>query len=158
MIKFSNKNRFKDKLFEVWGIISTLIGIVLLVVFIGDIFVEGVTRIDGKFLKSLPSMFAEKAGVYPALMGSLWILFLTAIIAFPIGVGAGIYLEEYGKKKLVIFSFRNKHLQFGRCSFRYLWSFRSGDICSNTWVWEEFTFRGNDIVFISIAYCYCCYS
>ncbi len=98
MIKHSNKNRIKDKVFEIWGVISTLIGIVLLVIFIGDIFIEGVRRIDAQFLSSLPSMFADKAGVYPALMGSLWILFLTAIIAFPVGVGAGIYLEEYGKK------------------------------------------------------------
>ena len=86
MIKHSNKNRIKDKVFEIWGVISTLIGIVLLVIFIGDIFIEGVRRIDGQFLSSLPSMFADKAGVYPALMGSLWILFLTAIIAFPVGV------------------------------------------------------------------------
>lgn len=98
MTSVAKKNRFKDRLFEVWGVTSTLIGIVLLIIFIGDIFVEGVKRIDGQFLSSLPSMFAHKAGVFPALMGSLWLLFLTALIAFPIGVGAGIYLEEYGKK------------------------------------------------------------
>lgn len=98
MINAGRKNRIKDKAFEVWGVISTLIGIVLLIIFIGDIFVEGVTRIDAQFISSLPSMFASKAGIYPALMGSLWILFLTALISFPLGVGAGIYLEEYGKK------------------------------------------------------------
>ena len=92
------KNRWKDQAFKVWGILCTLIGLVLLVVFIGDIFVDGLQRIDWSFITSLPSRKAENSGIYTALMGSIWILLLTTIIAFPIGVAAGIYLEEYAKK------------------------------------------------------------
>lgn len=92
------KNRLKDRLFKYWGIFCTLIGLVLLFVFIGDILIDGISRIDWKFLSDLPSRKAEKAGIYTALMGSIWILLLTTIIAFPMGVAAGIYLEEYAKK------------------------------------------------------------
>ncbi len=94
----TQKNKIKDKIFSVWGIICTLIGLVLLALFIGYIFKEGVLRIDWDFITNLPSRRAAKSGIYTALMGSVWILFLTALFSIPIGVGAGIYLEEYNKK------------------------------------------------------------
>ncbi len=47
---------------------------------------------------SLPSRFAEKSGIYTAWIGTLWILVLTTFVSFPLGVGAGIYLEEYAQK------------------------------------------------------------
>ena len=92
------KNRVKDQLFKYWGIFCTIIGLVLLVVFIGDILIDGLLRIDWEFITNLPSRKPEKSGIYTALMGSIWILFFTTIIAFPLGVAAGIYLEEYSKK------------------------------------------------------------
>ena len=91
------KNRLKDRLFKFWGIFCTLIGLVLLIFFIGDILIDGIRRIDWAFITDLPSRKAEKSGIYTALMGSIWILLLTAVIAFPMGVAAGIYLEEYAK-------------------------------------------------------------
>lgn len=92
------KNRIKDSIFKAWGIFCTAIGLVLLAVFIGDILIDGLRRIDWSFITNLPSRKPEKSGIYTALMGSVWILFLTALIAIPVGVAAGIYLEEYSKK------------------------------------------------------------
>lgn len=92
------KNRLKDQVFKVWGISCTLFGLILLAVFIGDILIDGIMRIDWDFITNLPSRKAEKAGIYTALMGSIWILFLTTLIAFPVGVAAGVYLEEYSNK------------------------------------------------------------
>ncbi|MDX1603572.1 MAG: phosphate ABC transporter permease PstA [Salinimicrobium sediminis] len=92
------KNRFKDQAFKLWGIFCTLLGIVLLSIFIGSILVDGIQRIDWDFITSLPSRKAERAGIYTALMGSVWILVLTTIIALPVGIAAAIYLEEYAKK------------------------------------------------------------
>jgi phosphate transport system permease protein len=92
------KNRLKDQLFKFWGIGCTLIGLVLLVVFIGGILIDGLSRIDWAFITDLPSRKAEKSGIWTPLMGSVWILVLTAIISFPISVAAGVYLEEYAKK------------------------------------------------------------
>ncbi|MDC1188581.1 phosphate ABC transporter permease PstA [Flavobacteriales bacterium] len=102
MINVATKNRIKDKLFEYWGVISTLIGVVLLVVFMTDIFMEGISRIDATFFTNSPSgLKPETSGIFPALLGTLWILILTASISIPLGVGAGIYLEEYSEKNWV---------------------------------------------------------
>ncbi len=92
------KNRWKDQIFKYWGIFCTLIGLVLLVVFMGNIVIDGIGRINWDFITNLPSRKPENSGIYTALMGSIWILLLTTIIAFPVGVAAGIYLEEYSKK------------------------------------------------------------
>lgn len=92
------KNRLKDQAFKIWGIFCTLLGLVLLAVFIGNILIDGIMRIDWEFVMNLPSRKPEKAGIYTALLGSVWIVLLTTIIALPIGIAAAIYLEEYSKK------------------------------------------------------------
>ncbi|MHA6246472.1 phosphate ABC transporter permease PstA [Pontibacter sp. CAU 1760] len=94
----SEKNRLKDKAFQVFGIFCTFIGLVVLAVFLFDIILEGARRIDWDFLVSLPSRRAARAGILTAWVGTLWILVLTTIIAFPLGVAAGVYLEEYARK------------------------------------------------------------
>ncbi|MFO7656963.1 MAG: phosphate ABC transporter permease PstA [Bacteroidales bacterium] len=91
-------NRRKDLIFAAVGIFATFVGLIMLVIFIGDILIDGLGRINWSFLTGLPSRNPEKAGILTAMAGSVWILILTTLIAFPIGVAAGIYLEEYGKK------------------------------------------------------------
>lgn len=95
------KNRLKDQIFKIWGIACTFIGLVLLALFIGSIFIDGIQRIDWDFITSLPSRNAESAGIFTALMGSVWILVLTTIISLPLGIAAAIYLEEYARKNKV---------------------------------------------------------
>ena len=91
-------NRVKDTIFKYVGILACSIGLILLAIFIGNILIDGFSRIDLDFLTSLPSRKAEKAGILTAWSGSLWIVVLTFFISVPIGICAGIYLEEYGKK------------------------------------------------------------
>lgn len=92
------KNRLLDQAFKFWGIACTFIGLILLTIFIGSIFIDGLQRIDWSFITSLPSRKAERAGIYTALMGSVWILVFTTLIALPLGIAAAIYLEEYAKE------------------------------------------------------------
>ncbi|HEX9649090.1 MAG TPA: phosphate ABC transporter permease PstA [Cyclobacteriaceae bacterium] len=92
------KNRIADKAFQVWGIACTFIGLVLLVIFIGDILIDGLGRLSWDFITALPSRRPESAGIWTAMMGTAWVLVFTTIISFPLGVAAGIYLEEYAKK------------------------------------------------------------
>lgn len=91
-------NRLKDKGFAIVGLLATISGLVVLAFFIGQILHEGLSRIDMDFLNALPSRKPEKAGIFTAWSGTLWVLVLTTLFAFPLGVSAGIYLEEYAKK------------------------------------------------------------
>lgn len=91
-------NRFKDKAFQAFGLFCTLFGLIILGIFLLDILIKGLGRIDWDFITSLPSRRAARAGILTAWAGTLWILVLTAIISIPLGVSAGVYLEEYSRK------------------------------------------------------------
>lgn len=94
-------NRLIDTGFKYFGIGCTLFGLVMLVIFISNILIEGLTRIDWDFLTSLPSRRAERAGILTAWTGTAWILVLTGLISIPLGVSAGIYLQEYGRENRI---------------------------------------------------------
>jgi phosphate transport system permease protein len=93
-----DKNKFWDNAFKYFGLFCTFFGLGILLIFLAQIIYQGITRIDWDFLTSLASRKPEKAGILPALVGTLWMMVLTAVIAIPVGVAAGVYLEEYGKK------------------------------------------------------------
>jgi phosphate transport system permease protein len=77
-----------------WG--AALLPLGLLLYLVGDVVVDATGRLGWDFLTSYPSRRAERAGILPALVGSAWLMGLTALIALPVGVGSAIYLEEYG--------------------------------------------------------------
>jgi phosphate transport system permease protein len=74
------------------------IPLAMLTVLIADVAIDGMARLDWDFIKGMPSRRAWKAGIWPAVVGSLALIALTAVLALPLGVGAAIYLEEYGKR------------------------------------------------------------
>ncbi len=76
----------------------TGLSLVLLAVLLARIGREGLPWLDLQFLLSVPSRFAAKAGILPALAGSAWIVALTALISIPLGVATAIYLEEYAPR------------------------------------------------------------
>jgi phosphate transport system permease protein len=63
-----------------------------------DILLESRSWVSPSFVTSPMSSRAEFAGVRTAILGSLWLVGITLIIALPIGVGAAIYLQEYASK------------------------------------------------------------
>jgi phosphate transport system permease protein len=81
--------------YELSGLLATCVGLVVLAVLDVDEFSDGLPRLGWDFLTSFPSRKPVNAGILAAIVGSLWLLVLTALVAFPIGVGAAIYLEEY---------------------------------------------------------------
>lgn len=74
-----------------------MFGVVALALLVGDVIIDGLPHLDVDFVTNFASRFPERAGVAAALAGSIWMLALTAAIAFPIAVGAAIYLEEYAR-------------------------------------------------------------
>ncbi len=78
--------------------LATLLSLLVLVTLIVDVVVTGWSWLDADFLTSYPSRFAERAGIKSALVGSLWMIGLTALVAVPIGVASALYLEEYAAR------------------------------------------------------------
>lgn len=95
----SRRNIIKDKIFEVFALACTAFGLIVLAVILYIIISKGIKHVDWEFLTSLPSRNPEKTGIYTAIAGMLSVLFLTILIAFPIGISAGIYLEEFVSKR-----------------------------------------------------------
>ena len=91
----SGRRRMSGWIFYGLTIIATMLGLIMLAALLIDVFTEGANQVDGHFLISYPSRFPVDAGLRSALLGTLWLLGLTAALAFPVGVGAAIYLEEY---------------------------------------------------------------
>ncbi len=84
-----------DRVFAVLVSVAAVIGLVVLAVLVVDVARDGVPWLSWSFITSFPSSTPTSAGIYPALLGSLWLLGLTALISVPLGIGAAIYLEEY---------------------------------------------------------------
>lgn len=94
--KLHRKARYIDKGFKYFGMALTFMALAILAVLIYDIFSSGLSRINWSFFTNLPSRFAERSGILTALAGMLSLLLFTILIALPIGILAGIYLQEYG--------------------------------------------------------------
>ncbi|MCS7285705.1 MAG: phosphate ABC transporter permease PstA [Anaerolineae bacterium] len=89
------KERWVERIFKSVAFISTIAGLIMLAILLVDVLVDGLPRLNWKFITSYPSRKPEEAGILPALVGSAMLLILVALFAFPIGVAAGVYLEEY---------------------------------------------------------------
>lgn len=81
--------------------VATMFGLLVLGVLLYRIFTQGFGYLDLQFLQSLPSRKPEQAGVYAALIGTIWLMAVVAPVALLIGVGTALYLEEYAKKNFI---------------------------------------------------------
>jgi phosphate transport system permease protein len=77
--------------------LATIFGIVVLVTLLVDVARDAAPWLDQQFLSSFPSRFPEEAGIKSALIGTLWLMGLTALISVPLGVASAVYLEEYAE-------------------------------------------------------------
>lgn len=96
MDKHLAKQTRKDKAFRYLALGCTLFALLVLGILIWDIMASGFRRLDWSFFTNLPSRHAERAGIKTALAGMASLLFFTILVALPIGIMAGVYLEEYG--------------------------------------------------------------
>lgn len=98
-----NINNIKSRhlignIFLFFFLISTLIGIVGLIILLVRVGIEGIPWLSPELINNYPSRKPAEAGLKAALFGSIWLMGLTALFSIPIGVGAAIYLEEYAHK------------------------------------------------------------
>jgi len=92
------RRRLRGVVFRAFCGAMTFVGVIMLVLLLYRIWSEGGSWVDWQFLSSFPSRFPEKSGVLSALVGTLWLLGLTALISVPLGVGAAVYLEEFARR------------------------------------------------------------
>jgi phosphate transport system permease protein len=92
------RRRRQDRVFNLVGIVCTSIGIVALLALLFTLMRDGLSRINWDFLTSHPSRHADEAGILLGWVGSVAVVCVTALTAVPLGVAAGVYLEEYAKK------------------------------------------------------------
>lgn len=92
------RRRRNGKIFQAVCLSSIAFSIAMLIILLFNVAKDGAAWFSLDFITSFPSRIPDRAGVKPAILGSLWVMMLVAAISFPFGVGAAIYLEEYAPK------------------------------------------------------------
>jgi phosphate transport system permease protein len=87
-----------DLVFAIIGIVCLMIGLITVAALFVDMAVKGLPRLSVEFFTNFPSRRAESAGILSAWVGSTLVMVVTAVAAVPIGVAAGVYLEEYAPR------------------------------------------------------------
>ncbi|MEN9272521.1 MAG: phosphate ABC transporter permease PstA [Gloeomargarita sp. DG_1_5_bins_55] len=98
----SNYDRRKvaTNIFMVVAFLATIFGLFFLGLLLYDLLKQGLPYVSWRFVTTFPSRNPADAGVLSALVGSIWLMCLIPIFAFPLGIGAAIFMEEYADRDL----------------------------------------------------------
>ena len=78
--------------------LTMFIAMTVLLVLIITTFIQGASRLDLRLFTEYPSSSPARAGARPAILGSIWVICTTAVLAIPLGVAAAVQLEEFADK------------------------------------------------------------
>ncbi|HKC95615.1 MAG TPA: phosphate ABC transporter permease PstA [Nitrospira sp.] len=92
------QNQLRDRLFSLAGLVVMAVASFVLLALLLQLAYDGIGRVSWQFFTSYPSRFPSQAGILSAWIGTVLVMFLTALTAIPLGIGAAIYLEEYAPK------------------------------------------------------------
>ena len=95
------RHKLNDYIFSVIGLIALMVGLITLMTLFVDLIYDGSAKFNLEFLSEYPSRRAAHAGLLSAWVGSLLVMTVTFITAVPMGVAAGLYLEEYAPKNWI---------------------------------------------------------
>ena len=87
----------KANFLEILIKIITLVAVVPVFLIIGYIIYTGIPAISWEFLSEMPTDGMRSGGIFPAIVGTLWLTLGTIIVAVPFGILTGVYLVEYAK-------------------------------------------------------------
>jgi phosphate transport system permease protein len=90
-----------DAVFAVVGVLALMVGVLTFAALFVDMAMDGLGRLSWEFFTNFPSRRPAQAGILSAWVGSTLVMLTTAFFAVPLGVAAGIYLEEYAAKNWV---------------------------------------------------------
>ena len=95
------KHKRWDQIFAIVGLLATMIGLVTLIALFIDLWIDGSGRLTWQFFTSFPSRHAGQAGILSSWVGTILVMLVTALSGVPLGVAAGIYLEEYAPRNWI---------------------------------------------------------
>lgn len=95
------KHKRWDLFFGLLGLLSLMVGVLTFTALFADMAIQGIPRLTPEFFLSFPSRRPEAAGILSAWVGTTLVMLVTAAAAVPLGVAAGVYLEEYAPKNWV---------------------------------------------------------
>ena len=95
------RRRRLDVAFAVVGILALALGVLTISALLIDTAIDGWARLTPEFFTNFPSRRASQAGILSAMVGSVLVMLVTAAVAVPLGVAAGVWLEEYAPKHWV---------------------------------------------------------
>ena len=87
-----------DLVFATVGLLALMVGVLTFLALFGQMLVDGLPRLSWDFFTNFPSRKPDQAGILSAWVGSTLVMVVTAATAVPLGVGAGVYLEEYAPR------------------------------------------------------------
>jgi phosphate transport system permease protein len=87
-----------DVIFSMIGLAAMLLGVITLLALFLDLVLDGYGRLNYDFFTSFPSRHAGQAGILSAWVGTTLVMLVTALAGVPLGVAAGVYLEEYAPR------------------------------------------------------------
>ena len=87
-----------DLFFSLMGMMALLLAVLVLVGLFVNLLIDGAPRLSWEFFSNFSSRRATSAGIAAAWIGTLLVMLVTAMTAVPLGVAAGVYLEEYAAK------------------------------------------------------------
>ena len=137
------KRHLKAKMFSIFCGAVTWSSVLLLAVLLFQVSVDGFRWLDWQFIDSFPSRFPERAGIKSALVGTIWLIALVALISIPIGVSAALYLEEFAKQGRISKTCRSKYSELGWCALYCLWDSWFSDIRPLSCAREKPCFRSS---------------
>jgi phosphate transport system permease protein len=92
------RHKLWDGVFALVGLLAMLVGVITLIALFVDLLVDGAPRLGWSLFTSFPSRHASQAGILSAWVGTVLVMLVTALSGVPLGVAAGVYLEEYAPR------------------------------------------------------------
>lgn len=84
--------------FSALGVLALMVGVLTFTTLFVEMLIDGLPRLSWDFFTAFPSRRPAAAGILSAWVGSTLIMIVTAAFAIPLGVAAGVYLEEYAPR------------------------------------------------------------
>jgi phosphate transport system permease protein len=95
------KHKRQDQIFAIVGLLAMMVGVVTLIALFIDLLIDGSGRLTWQFFTSFPSRHAAQAGILSSWVGTILVMLVTALSGVPLGIAAGIYLEEYAPRNWI---------------------------------------------------------